>query len=85
MSDAIVSCKMYKRPDGNVNHYAVLFSFDDVDVPANECTIFILDTELQDSSDLDEVKTLACYRATVVKALYATGEDKDDIIGPVEL
>lgn len=85
MSDSIVSCTVYNRPNGNVNHYAILFSFDGVAVPENECTIIVLDTELQNPTDLNEVKTLACYKAGVVKALYATGVAIADLTGPVQL
>ena len=85
MSDSIVSCIKYNRPDGNINHYAILFAFDGVDVPTNECTIVILDVEVEDPTNLDQVKTLACYKAGVVKALYATGEEVDELVGPVEL
>lgn len=85
MSDSIVDCTVYKNPDETILRYSVTFSFDGVEVPEAFCTVFVASSALVDPTDLNEVKTVACSQASLIKVLYSNATDITDINGPVSL
>ncbi len=60
MTDSIVSCKVYKNPNGTVDRYDVNFEYD-VDLQPNTepPVITIFASEMQNPNDLNEVKSKA--------------------------
>jgi hypothetical protein len=85
MSDSIVNCIVYKNADGSVQYYDVTFSFDGETIPSPCNHICIESSVLSNSTDLNEVKTLACAQASAFKAFYSNAEEIDDLNGPVDL
>jgi len=85
MTDSITSCIVYKRSNDEIHHYDITFAFEIPDSASQYSVIAITDSDLTNPTDLDEVKTLACSRAAVLKALYATSTAVQELIGPVEL
>ena len=85
MSDSILNCVQYKDASGAISYYAVTFSFDGVVVADCSNPIYIGAAALANPSDLNEVKTVACKQASIIKALYSTANIITDLNGPVSL
>lgn len=85
MSDQITGFIRYNDVSGNALRYEVTFSFDGVDVPADQCVINIAGPIMIAPDDATEAKTKAMFLASQVKALYASPVTVDDMVGPVTL
>lgn len=83
MSDSIVNCSILKTPTGALNHYEVTFVFDVSPLPV---TVTVLPSEMSDSSDLEELKTLACAKAVPQKTILSlVSTEENSLNGPVTL
>lgn len=72
MSDSITKFVQCVNSNGVIDHYEVTFSFGAVSLsPFMSTTITIQVSDLQNANDLNEVKTVACTKATQFKSIYA--------------
>lgn len=72
MVDSIIACKVYKNPNGTVDRYDIEFQYDFALLPSmGTPTITVFASEMIDSTDLNEVKSLAITRAQESKQGYA--------------
>jgi hypothetical protein len=89
MNDSIVSCLKCVDSTGKLDHYDLIFSFNEVPsliVPA----ITLKASDLQNPDDLTEVKAKACAQATQLKAIFVHQNSLvysklTDLNGPVSL
>lgn len=87
MSDQIISFVKYNNPngDGKTHRYEITFSFFEVNVPAELCTVYIASQIMTNPDDAQEAKDKAVALAKTLKALYASPLSNDDMVGPVAL
>ena len=83
MSDSITNCNIYKTPSGTLDHYEVTFL---VSISPLPFTVTVLPSEMTNPSDMTELKTLACSKASTQKAILELVITQDSSLdGPVSL
>ena len=83
MSDSITSCNIYKTPGGVLDHYEVVFL---VSISPLPFTVVVLPSEMVDPTDMTELKTIACTKASAQKAILELVITHDSSLdGPVTL
>jgi len=83
MADSIVKCMVFNSPAGALDHYEVTFA---LDAAAMLVYFSVLPSEMTDPSDLSELKTLACAKASAQKAkLLLVPVENDTLNGPVTI
>ena len=77
MTDEIIDCIVYKKiDDDTIVRYKVVYSVEDHGNTA-ELTVTIDSADMTDSTDMDELKTLANAKATTAKATWITNIGSD--------
>jgi len=83
MSDLITNCNILKTPGGVLDHYEITFS---VSISPLPFTVTVLPSEMSDPTDMAELKTLACTKASAQKAILELVITQDSSLnGPVTL
>ncbi len=81
--DSIIECTSFTRPNGKLDRYEVMFSIEGIENPVS---VTVFSNEMLVPTSLDELKTKACAKASLVKAnsLMQT-QDIPDLDGEVSL
>ena len=91
MNDSITDCIVSKNPDGSIVGYQITFSFSNLqNTVYSPAYVYVSNSEVSNSSDLNEVKKIALQKAAYLKKQSTfesliVQETISDLNGPVIL